>query len=373
MTKRTLKIKNRKWDRIFVQKGHIFDSLTSFRGKTSHWDLYYYIFKMNNGKLNDGLTYVFKMSTLTAKIPCEMDVISKSYLNSEWAFFDRTFKRFVTLGAHMFHPLADKIVKLTCMEANDETTNSVEVFWKLFNRVLQDYRDDPAYKLNPVKLLFDEFGGNWLGVEREFGSSLKNRSKTCTFHFQQTVRTHAAKLPTEEEKEKFLRLATWWLDCVTSLEYQVCHDALVKFSLKTDVRKKAMFHWKEWWHKRRTNIFKPFCLLSYHALTTNFAEAQHEKYKIMRGVQLALLDAAYEETAEFIETEDMINGLENGTTPFSSAATSEGARSKEYRKQQSRAKKYAEDISRKREWTIPLKEEVSLLFSGTFYRNPLRL
>ena len=60
-----------------------------------------------------------------------MDKDGNSYLSEEWTFFDGTFKRcpgFVTLGAEMFHPLADRIIKLASMETDKEDTASIELF-----------------------------------------------------------------------------------------------------------------------------------------------------------------------------------------------------------------------------------------------------
>ena len=343
-------------------EGHSFDALATFREKALKWDPFY-IFEINNGKLNDKPSYVFKMSVATAKIALDMDKDRDSYLSEEWTFFDGTFKRcpgFVTLGAEMFHPLADRIIKLACMETDKEDTASIALFWRLFNRVLQQYSGNPEYKFNPSGLLCDELGSNWLGAESEFGPSIKNRSKFCAFHFKETIKNHSAKLSTEAEKNEFRRLGNEWLESATKSEYWKCFDNLMEFASMSDSRRKAVSYWVEWWHKRRSHLFKPFCPL-YHAPRCNIGESQHAKYKMMDGVQLTLLDAAQDDIAEFLETEDLLKGLEDGTTPFTSTATSSATREKEYREQQARARAYGEDLRQRKD--IP-RESCSQSFVG---------
>ena len=65
----------------------------------------------------------------------------------------------------------------------------------------------------------------------------------------------------------------------------------------------------------------------------------------MDGVRLTVRDAAQDDIAEFLETEDWLKGLQDVTTPFASTATSSATRGKE---QQARARAYGEDLRQQR-------------------------
>ena len=55
-------------------------------------------------------------------------------------FFDGKFKRcrnFVTLTASVYHPLLKKQIPLAVMEAEQESSENIALFWSLFNEGLQ--------------------------------------------------------------------------------------------------------------------------------------------------------------------------------------------------------------------------------------------
>ena len=74
-----------------------------------------------------------------------------------------------------------------------KNTESIEMFWKLFNQCLQIMSEDPSYKFNPCKFMFDEGGANFIGLENVFGEEVLRHVTTCQWHFLQCVWRAASK------------------------------------------------------------------------------------------------------------------------------------------------------------------------------------
>ena len=84
-----------------------------------------YIYKINDNTGNpDRTSFVFKLSTLKAKIAINMDRDKKHFLAQEFCFFDGKHKRtkgYVTLTASVYHPLLRRQIPLAAMESVSET------------------------------------------------------------------------------------------------------------------------------------------------------------------------------------------------------------------------------------------------------------
>ena len=100
-----------------------------------------YIYKINDNTGNpDRTSFVFKLSTLKAKIAINMDRDKKHFLAQEFCFFDGKHKRtkgYVTLTASVYHPLLRRQIPLAAMESVSENTENVTLFWELFNEVIE--------------------------------------------------------------------------------------------------------------------------------------------------------------------------------------------------------------------------------------------
>ena len=100
-----------------------------------------YIYKINDNTGNpDRTSFVFKLSTLKAKIAINMDRDKKHFLAQEFCFFDGKHKRakgYVTLTASVYHPLLRRQIPLAAVESVSENTENVTLFWELFNEVIE--------------------------------------------------------------------------------------------------------------------------------------------------------------------------------------------------------------------------------------------
>ena len=165
----------------------------------------YYIYRVNDRKLNDHPSYVFKSSRVQATIALSMDQSCNGVLSKEYCFMDIKHSRcigFKTFSVHVYHPVLRRIVTLATMECEDETTDTLATFWQLFNKVLQEVSGNPSKLFNPFGWMADEAGANWAALSRVFGQEDLNRTVGCQFHFKQSVNRHALQLNSSRSKVK---------------------------------------------------------------------------------------------------------------------------------------------------------------------------
>ena len=95
-----------------------FDVVAIIKRETDEYDPNY-IYRLNNGSMNNGSDYVFLSSTKMAELAVKMDVNGeKNCLQDEPAYFDGTFHRdygFVSFALWLFHPTLKKILCLANM------------------------------------------------------------------------------------------------------------------------------------------------------------------------------------------------------------------------------------------------------------------
>lgn len=71
--------------------GHSFEAVAELKSKLiKQGKDKFFIYKLNDGKMNGSTSYVFKTSGCLLKLALSMDKESKSLLSKEWAYFDGT-------------------------------------------------------------------------------------------------------------------------------------------------------------------------------------------------------------------------------------------------------------------------------------------
>ena len=167
--------------------GHDFEAVAVFKEYCDKKDVYY-IYKMNDRRGNpDKPSFVFKSSKTKAEMALNMDKDGNHFLNEEFCYFDGKHKRckgLITLTASVYHPLLRKQVALATMETESENTETITLFWTLFNEVLQKVSRNTLKKFNPLGWCTDMAGANMAGIINVFGEDGKQRIKSCEFHFK---------------------------------------------------------------------------------------------------------------------------------------------------------------------------------------------
>ena len=104
------------------------------------------------------------------------------YLNSEYCFDGRTFKKFlvfVTLSVYVYVGLLQKMVKLASIEIKSENTKNWLIFWNLLNQVISLLLSRHK-KFNPIGWCIDEA----VGVRNIYGKEVtKHRTVNHEKHF----------------------------------------------------------------------------------------------------------------------------------------------------------------------------------------------
>ena len=116
------------------------------------------------------------------KAALTMDRNGEHFLKDEYCFFHRKFKRcrnFVTLTASVNHPLLKKQIPLAVMEAEQENSKNIALFWSLFNEDLQKVTGDDKTVFNPQGWCTDIAGANMDGLWQVFGDEALSHIKSC--------------------------------------------------------------------------------------------------------------------------------------------------------------------------------------------------
>ena len=109
-----------------------------------------------------------------AELAIKMDQNNKGEdpMKEEVIYFDGMHKRvkqWKTLTAWAYHPLTRSLLRFATMECKGETTESVTLFWNLFNMILQEVKNDEEYKFIPKAFITDDAGENLNGIDAAFG------------------------------------------------------------------------------------------------------------------------------------------------------------------------------------------------------------
>ena len=165
-----------------------------------------------------------------------MDKEGDLFLAKEYCFFDGNHRRcrdfvpdFVTLGCYVYHPLLRKLIRLASMEINVEDSDAIQIFWRLFNKVIAEHKGGPSYKFYPLGWCTDEAGSNWEGLFRVFGD-VRDRIVSCVFHYRQSVNRFSMKLPTTKEKGKFKLLSLELQEAATVVKHSQTYKKLCMYS-----------------------------------------------------------------------------------------------------------------------------------------------
>ena len=122
-------------------------------------------------------SHLFKTSKVRMAIAQNMNRDGDQFMSKEFCYFDSKVKRcrnFVTLTASTYHPLLKQQTVLAVMEAENENSDKIEIFWNLFNQALKSAQQNKNVVLNPVGCCTDMAGANMNALTRVFGETAVN-------------------------------------------------------------------------------------------------------------------------------------------------------------------------------------------------------
>ena len=172
----------------------------------------FFIYKINDGTFNDEVSYVFKSSRSAAELAIEMDCDdpeNKSCLHDELVYCDTMHSQvdnYKNVTAWVKNPITCSMMCIATMEVERENTHSLELFFRLLNKILQKESGNNTYKFNPNRFYVDEAGANINAISRVFGRKGLSRILGCQWHFLRSAQAKAKFVETRKRKS-FIHLA----------------------------------------------------------------------------------------------------------------------------------------------------------------------
>ena len=323
--------------------GHDFEAVVTFKQYCDKKDSFF-IYKINDRRGNpDRPSFVFKMGTQKAKMAINMDKNGNHFLGDEFCYFDGKRKRcrgFVTLTASVYHTLLRKQIPLAVMEAENEDTTNIELFWTLFNEVLQKVSGQKDYKFHPVGWCTDMAGANFAAITKVFGEEATARMKSCEFHFKDQRNKKAQRLD-NDSSDRFKELCDKLLKSATEAGYNNAKAAIDTF---IEEREEHAFlkTWVSWWHDRRGFICRAFAPKDAPAM--NQAEVIHAGWAHRDSPNLSLLDVCHADVRDTVIVDKELETYQAGIPSLGKGPSFAECRRRQHVRQLEKAKRIGQEM-----------------------------
>ena len=121
---------------VFSMDENSFDAVGILKSETDKEDEFY-IYRINNGRLNGGSDYVFQSSHQMALLALKMDFNNEedTGLQEENSFFDVMHVSFWLQELWLVHSCMREMVHLVSMEMRSENSEDIAIFFRLFNEM----------------------------------------------------------------------------------------------------------------------------------------------------------------------------------------------------------------------------------------------
>ena len=199
----------------------------------------------------------------------------------------------LTLWTH--HPGMRKMRCLATMECKRESTEMIELFFKLFHEALANFVGDENYKFNPSMICMDEAGVNLQALRRIFGDEFMHQVVSCQWHFKQCAKRQLNKIDPND------RATFWHLVCKICTAQMYAEYKKYSDGLEHICRKNKCICWYNWWKVCRYHLVP--ALRGFGWKGSNWVEIRHSTMK-KRSNKVWLLVAAFEDIADFIIQEN---------------------------------------------------------------------
>ena len=328
--------------RTTSQDPNSFTAIAALRDKLKDFDPYL-IYKMNDGTLNDEISYVFKSSTSAAQMALEMDCDdpnNKSCLKEEPVYIDAMHSRiehYKSITAWVKNPITRAVMRLATMDAKNEDTATLTLFFRLLNEVLQKVSGVPDYKFNPSRFYVDEAGANINAIRKVFGRRAARKTVTCQWHFLRCARAKA-RCVKKRNRKTFKRLCRKLIKASTRSKYEARAAAIRRICADNDI-----LDWFLWWDDRKFHIVPAYRGFNLSGL--NLAEAGQSGMRPLTRRKLKLIDAAYKDSAQMMRQDESYRAyIGNISKEIGRGLNVRQIQERERRAQEERAANYAEAL-----------------------------
>ena len=330
--------------RVTDKDPNSFSAVAELRKQLKSFDPYL-IYKLNDGTLNDEISFVFKTSRCAAELALEMDYQdpeNRSCLREEPVYCDTMHshvENYKNITAWVKNPITRAVMRIATMEAMHEDMPTMILFFNLLNEVLQKVSGKPKYKFNPCRFYVDEAGCNKNAISRLFGRDALNRTVTCQWHFLQCVRAKAMQVK-EHHRKTFRKLCRRWIAAATCSEYDS-----ISAALRTLCEKSGILDWFLWWDERKFHIVRAFRGFNLSGL--NLAESGQSGMKPKTRKKLGLIDAAYKDCSQMMRQDEMYKAyIGNISKEIGKGLNIRQIQERDRRAQEGRGGRYADALLR---------------------------
>ena len=328
--------------RVTDKDPNSFAAVAALRQELKSFDPYL-IYKLNDGTLNDEISFVFKSSKCAAQLALEMDYQdpeNKSCLREEPVYCDTMHscvQNYKNITAWVKNPITRAVMRIATMEAMNEDTPTMTLFFTLLNEVLQKVSGKPNYKFNPFRFYVDEAGANKNAIARVFAKAALERTVTCKWHFLQCVRAKAMYVK-ESHRKTFRKLCKRLIRATTRSEYESISTAL-----RTICEKSGILDWFLWWDERKFHIVPAFRGFNLSGL--NLAESGQSGMKPKTRKKMRLIDAAYKDCTQMMRQDESYRAyIGNISKEIGKGLNIRQIQERDRRGQEARAKRYADAL-----------------------------
>ena len=154
---------------------HLIDAVATVKKTQNRFD-WLHIYEVNDCKINNCPSYVFKSSTLMAKIALLMDQDheEKTPFQDVVAFMDGLHshvKDYTTLTLWLHNPVIHHMQRIAYMDCKSENTSLT-----LVNRILHEVKGDPDHVGNSCTIMTDKNVANKITVGQVLGEDMRKRT-----------------------------------------------------------------------------------------------------------------------------------------------------------------------------------------------------
>ena len=218
--------------------------------------------------MNTDPDFCFKTSRLACELGLLMDQENTLHnvLMDEDAYFDGAHNRcrdFISLALWVYHTSMRKLLKLACMECRTESSKTVGMFFRIWNKALMVASGKSTPNMfNPRNIMVDSAGSNYRGIKEVYGLSyMSNKIISCQWHFLNIMEQIVVHLEVEKDREEFMNLCHSLCDKKTIDEYKLCAARLDQLA----TGKPIILNKLKWWHMCRWHVFGAFRFGPTHA------------------------------------------------------------------------------------------------------------
>ncbi len=335
------RISNQKAKILGTTENNSIDALVEFKKYTDKKDTYY-VYRINSRKMNNEPTYVFKTSRKKIEMALQCDREGNFILSDEPVHFDAKHSRvkgFKTLTLWVYHPVMRRVINLASMDVEKEKTEHMTIFWRMWDKCLQQVKNDPSYQFNPKYFICDEAGANFNAIEEVYGKEARKRVYTCQWHFK-NCRNRQEPLLDKDDRDDFIDLTNTL--CMTT-SANIWTDTYNKL-MQIATRNPAIKGWLQWWYSRRGHVFPAYRPID--VPLSNLAEVGHSSLGYSRKeTHMSLIEAARDDVAQTILLEEEISAFYSGDGGASGRGPNQAeARSRKRKAEMKMAREFGQQV-----------------------------